>query len=281
VTYNPNYPVSADVLANPTALTNRDDAGFELHGVISRIQDILEALEAKVGIGASTPPATAAVLRRTATGASAWAQAQPGDLAAGGTANRLLATIDGATMAMTQLADGMVPVTALSVSKLVGGGTASRVLRTPDGTNALWGQVTGPDIAALAIAASHLSGGAVGQLPGIATGAQSTNSTTPVIIPASAIAWTSSAKPILVVATLRDVTITAPLIVTLNLYDGAVLTIQFAYESIPDNTTHRTITAVGYIANPGAGAKNYSLYWSVSAAQVGCQNVVFSILELH
>lgn len=281
MTYNPNYPVSADVLANPTALTNRDDAGFELHGVISRIQDILEALEAKVGIGASTPPATAAVLRRTATGASAWGQVAGADVAGGGTANRLLATVDGVTTAMTQLTDGMVPVTALSVSKLVGGGTVNRVLRTTDGTNALWGQVTGPDIAALAIAASHLSAGAVGQLPGVAIGAQSTSSTSAVQIAGTSISWTASAKPILVVATLRDVTVTAPLILTVNVYDGAVLTILLAYDSIPDTATHRTITAVGYIANPGSGAKTYSLYWSVSAAQVGAQNVTFSILELH
>jgi hypothetical protein len=83
VTYNANYPGSADVLANPTNLTNRDDVGFELHGVIARIQDILEALEAKVGIGSSTPGATAAVLRRTATGASAWGLLATGDVTAG------------------------------------------------------------------------------------------------------------------------------------------------------------------------------------------------------
>src|SRR5438874_2391287 len=104
MSYNANYPVSADVLANPTALTNRDDAGFELHGVISRMQDILEALEAKIGIGASTPGATAAVLRRTAAGASAW-----GPIAA---------------------AD--VPANALNASSVFAGGTANRVLRTTD-----------------------------------------------------------------------------------------------------------------------------------------------------
>jgi hypothetical protein len=52
MSYNANYPVSADALANPTSVTNRDDVGFELHGVISRIQDILEALEANADIAA-------------------------------------------------------------------------------------------------------------------------------------------------------------------------------------------------------------------------------------
>jgi hypothetical protein len=156
MSYSPNYPVSADVLANPTALTNRDDAGFELHGVISRMQDILEALEAKVGIGSSTPPATAAVLRRTATGASGWAQAQPGDLAAGGTANRLLGTTDGAAVAMTTVNSSMVPANALNASSVFGGGTGNRVLRTTDGTNAIWGQAGTADIADGAVGQSAI-----------------------------------------------------------------------------------------------------------------------------
>jgi len=83
MTYSPNYPGSLDVLANPTNLTNRDDVGFELHGVISRLQDIAELLETKVGIGASSPGATAAVLRRTGTGASGWGQVAAGDIAPG------------------------------------------------------------------------------------------------------------------------------------------------------------------------------------------------------
>lgn len=76
-----SFPASADALANPTATTNRDDAGFELDLVLARIHDILEALEAKVGIGASLP-STASVLRRTAPGTSAWGQVVGADIAA-------------------------------------------------------------------------------------------------------------------------------------------------------------------------------------------------------
>lgn len=77
-----NFPTSLDALANPTATTNRDDSGFELDLVISRIHDILEALEAKVGIGASLPSA-AGVLRRTAPGVTAWGQILAGDYGPG------------------------------------------------------------------------------------------------------------------------------------------------------------------------------------------------------
>lgn len=69
---SPAFPVSLDALANPGPTTETDDAGFELDLVVGRLQNIAMALEQKLGIGASTPPGTAAVLRRTATGASAW-----------------------------------------------------------------------------------------------------------------------------------------------------------------------------------------------------------------
>jgi hypothetical protein len=75
-----NFPAALDSLANPGPLTLRNDPGFELHSVISTLNDIAEALEAKLGIGASTPGASAAVLRRTAGGASAWGLLQNGDI---------------------------------------------------------------------------------------------------------------------------------------------------------------------------------------------------------
>lgn len=79
----PNYPTSLDALANPTSTTLRNDPGFSLAAAVSTLNDIAEAVEAKVGIGASVPGATAAVLRRTATGTSAWGQVAAGDIAVG------------------------------------------------------------------------------------------------------------------------------------------------------------------------------------------------------
>ena len=50
-----SYPSALDALSNPGATTKRNDPGFELHSVISSLNDIAEAVEVKVGIGATTP----------------------------------------------------------------------------------------------------------------------------------------------------------------------------------------------------------------------------------
>lgn len=110
----PNFPTSLDSLANPTATTLRNDPGFELHTVISTLNDIAEALEAKLGIGASTPGGSAAVLRRTASGASAWGALQTGDMAAL-TANYVVradgsGVVGAGLLGAANVADGAMPM---------------------------------------------------------------------------------------------------------------------------------------------------------------------------
>ncbi|MFL5688702.1 MAG: hypothetical protein ACJ77I_06905 [Chloroflexota bacterium] len=78
---SPSFPAALDALANPGPTTETDDAGFELDIVVARLQNCIMAIESKLGIGVGGPPASAAVLRRTAAGASAWGQIQAGDLA--------------------------------------------------------------------------------------------------------------------------------------------------------------------------------------------------------
>lgn len=67
----PNYPTSLDSLTNPGSGTYTDDSGFELDVVIGRLQDIAEALEAKLGIGSSAAAANQ-VLRGTGTGVTSF-----------------------------------------------------------------------------------------------------------------------------------------------------------------------------------------------------------------
>jgi hypothetical protein len=71
-----NFPASLDSLSNPTALTKRNDPGFELHTVISTLNDIAEQLEAKLGVGAANQsPASAGtgrVLVIKADGTTEW-----------------------------------------------------------------------------------------------------------------------------------------------------------------------------------------------------------------
>lgn len=71
-----NFPASLDSLANPTATTNRDDPGFQLHTVISTLNDIAELSEAKIGISESSAqdtPLANTVLTSLTNGKSKWA----------------------------------------------------------------------------------------------------------------------------------------------------------------------------------------------------------------
>lgn len=91
-----NYPGSLDSLSNPGPTTKRNDPGFELDVAVSNLNDIDEALEAKLGIGATTPDAIHKSLKATAAGTSAWGYYQPTLIAP-------LATPNGATISFTSI----------------------------------------------------------------------------------------------------------------------------------------------------------------------------------
>lgn len=66
-----NFPASLDSLSNPSPTTKRNATGFELSSVISTLNDIAEALEAKLGTGADTAAANE-LLVGTGAGATAF-----------------------------------------------------------------------------------------------------------------------------------------------------------------------------------------------------------------
>jgi hypothetical protein len=78
-----NFPGSLDSAVHPGPGTYRDDPGFNLSLMVSNLWDAVVALESKMGIAASTPGASAAVLRRSATGQSAWGTIQTADIGTG------------------------------------------------------------------------------------------------------------------------------------------------------------------------------------------------------
>jgi hypothetical protein len=77
-----SYPGSIDTLARPSAAAWMDDPGYEGDVVIDNLADAIEATETKLGTGGAAPPASAAVLRRTGTGASGWGLIATGDITA-------------------------------------------------------------------------------------------------------------------------------------------------------------------------------------------------------
>lgn len=75
-----NFPTSLDSLANPGPGTYEDDVGFVHSDQHANANDILEALESKLGIGSSVAAANQ-VLRGTGAGVTAFGAVQTGDLA--------------------------------------------------------------------------------------------------------------------------------------------------------------------------------------------------------
>lgn len=90
-----NYPNSLDSLTNPEAGESRASSPSEVE-LFTLHNDILEALEAKVGIGTETAAAAATgeVLTKQADGTTAWQSGTNITLATGGTSAALQAALD-------------------------------------------------------------------------------------------------------------------------------------------------------------------------------------------
>lgn len=108
-----NFPTSLDSFANPTAGSYEDDVGLEHHTQHSNANDAIEALEAKLGIGASTPIASR-VMRGTGTGTSSWGQVATGDITDGAISQSGLAA--GSTASPTTTSTTFVDMTDMTVT---------------------------------------------------------------------------------------------------------------------------------------------------------------------
>src|SRR5262245_12366652 len=138
---DPDIPTAA---ATGETLANMH-AGVGHPQATNRLLTNIKALGAKLGYGSSLPGATAAVLRRTASGQSGWGQVQAGDYGAGSVANADLAG-------------------SIAVAKLAGGGTANRIVRTTDGSTMVMGQLVGGDITDAQIGTNKLAANCVSKL---------------------------------------------------------------------------------------------------------------------
>lgn len=102
-----NYPGAIDAIARPSGSTLRNAPGLELSTRIDSLADAIEAVEAKLGIGASLPN-VAGVLRRTSGTSTAWGQVLNADLGAGIVGNAQMA------------ADAIVNVNVASTAAIYG-----------------------------------------------------------------------------------------------------------------------------------------------------------------
>lgn len=113
-----NFPGALDSLTNPGEDSFTDDTGLFLDVVISTLNDIAEALETKLGIGASVPTTVGHVLRVTGAGATIFGypilSTAKADLAADVALNNIANFFDGPSVSLaagTWLIVGTVLVT--------------------------------------------------------------------------------------------------------------------------------------------------------------------------
>jgi len=117
-----NFPASLDVLSNPTGVQVQGST-TPTHAVHhANANDILEALEAKLGTGASVAAANT-VLRGTGAGGSAFGAIQTADIAANAISQIWTATVSTAFPSTTQpIGSGAVLMPDMSVSITTLGG---------------------------------------------------------------------------------------------------------------------------------------------------------------
>lgn len=226
-----NFPTSADALSNPAAGDQLSNVTTPHAAQHANANDILEAIEAKLGLGASTPPASAAVLRRTGTGSSGWAQIAAGDYAA--------ASIVNADVSASA---------AIAYSKL---NLASSV-------------VTG-DIVNGTLLTADLAANAITQVGGQAySGIKSTTSTTDVAVAGATVTLTLTGGPVLVTVTANGVTSTAAAAGHIFVYEAGALW-GVVCTSEPFTTSGRTISMTYFHSGLAAGSTTFDVRWHATA----------------
>jgi hypothetical protein len=113
------YPGALDAFANPTSTTKRNAAGFEHADMHADTNDATEAVETKLGTGASTPAANT-VLRGTGAGTTAYGQVATGDVAANAVTQLGAAT--GSTSGPTTTSASYADLANMSVTLTAVGG---------------------------------------------------------------------------------------------------------------------------------------------------------------
>jgi hypothetical protein len=246
-----SYPAALNSWLNPSSGTLRDAPGYELASVITQLQQHAAGLEAKVGYGASTPAGSAAVLRRTASGQSAWSQIQSADIADGTILGSDIAptTIVGAnlvnaTLGTTQLGDGCVTTAKILDQTILIGDIAVR--------------------ATMAISTIGVTN-------------PSSSSTSMVKITGSDLSVTATGKQGLLCVTLIGWGATVAATGNVNVYDGGSV-LSGALNASLSGSWFDTGTAI--VPNTlSSGVHPLSLYWSTTAGTQSANSAYLTYLE--
>ena len=165
------YPVALDDLANPTPTDPLASSSVPHSQQHRDLNDIIEALQAKLGIGAGTA-LESSVLRGTGPGVSGWEKVQASDLAPGAVTGGVLApnSVSGAasgasghilpeTITGANILDGSIGSAELADGAV---GAAQIAPESITATQLAPGAVGASELGTDAVAAQHIQAGAVG-----------------------------------------------------------------------------------------------------------------------
>ncbi len=130
-----DFPISLDVLTNPVNTNKLNNPPHALQHATAN--DILEALEAKLGVGASTPT-SGKVLRATGTGITSYGQLDVTTDVATFTSSNLRTLLSDETGTGLVVFSGSPTITTPSIAAITNGGT----ITIPSGTDTLVGKAT-------------------------------------------------------------------------------------------------------------------------------------------
>jgi hypothetical protein len=137
------YPAALDAYGDPAGAAVQGSTTPTHSGHHTNHNDAIEAIETKLGTGTGAPPASAAVLRRTGTGASGWGQIVAGDIT-----NDTITATQIALNAITssELADNAVDTAAIVANAVTQSAFAVGATPSPTTTTASYADL--PDMAA-------------------------------------------------------------------------------------------------------------------------------------
>jgi hypothetical protein len=114
-----SYPTSVQALVAPTSTTKQNDVGFELDVVILTVNDTVEAVQTKLGIGASAQtPAANTVLGGNGAGTTSFRQVETGDIAT----DAVTQVVQGGTFSSSTTSTTYVDLTTTGVTQTTTGG---------------------------------------------------------------------------------------------------------------------------------------------------------------
>ena len=247
-----NWPGSLDSFSNPSPTQETDDPGYELDLVVSRIHNLLMAMEAKLGTG-SGAPASGQVLRSTAAGSATYGLLTDSNIAAVGTAQ-------------------------IDVGKLLGVGP-NNVLAVGSSTPAVWQKVAAAMIANGAVGTAQLAANAVTTVPTpVTVPGSATSSTAQNNMTGASISITTQGGPVLILLALSAMfNSTAASPCTIQIWEAAALSTLISGDL---NTTLSQFRMGFYLFTPTAAAHTYQVTWNTGSGTANHSGGQLAAIEL-